>query len=364
MRIAPFAVAFVLAAQVAPAAAAPVSVFAADPAVRIGLAPADLTINPMDDEFYTEAWYMMSRLTDGRQIFLHFGITNAGPGSFMGAIESTVIDTDGRIHFDKTQLSAKEIKYEKDRLKVDFGGKHLVEGTPDRFVFRSQGEKIGFDLSFVPEAPGVVLGGGKTAFDAEAKEFYELRILSPRAKVAGTLTVDGKTSQVEGLGYGDHSWQNYPPHKMADRLFSLRSFGAEEAMSLLVFVAPGGTLIPSLVVAKGQEIVLATHKIELAQSDFVDDDEIKAYKVPTKLALKGAAGGPDLRGQVKFGKRLQRQDAVKDFNFFQRTLIKMFVAKPILYRYDADFVLEWKSGDGNVAASRGSGIAEAMILRE
>jgi hypothetical protein len=247
---------------------------------------------------------------------------------------------------------------------VDFDGKHLVEGTPDRIVFRSQGEKIGFDLSFVPEAPGVVLGGGKTAFDAEAKEFYELRILSPRAKVSGTLTVDGKTAPAEGLGYGDHAWQNYPPHKMADRLFSLRSFGAEDAMSLLVFVAPGGTLIPSLVVAKGKEIVLATHKIELAQSDFVDDDEIKAYKVPTKLALKGAAGGPDLRGQVSFGKRVQRQDAVKDFNFFQRTLIKMFVAKPILYRYDADFAIEWKGADGAVAASRGNGIAEAMILRE
>lgn len=364
MRIKPVIAAVALALPAAPVAAAPVSVFAGQPPVRVGLTAADLVINPMSDEFYTESWYMMSRLADGRQIFLHFGITNAGPGSFMGAIEATVIDRDGRIHFDKTQLSRKDIQYETARLKVDFGGKHLVEGSPERFTFRSQGEKIGFDLSFVPEAPGVVLGGGRTAFDAKAAEFYELRILSPRAKVGGTLTVEGKTTPVEGWGYGDHAWQNYPPHKMADRLFSLRSFGAEDAMSLLVFVAPGGTLIPSLVVARGKDIALATHKIELGQSEFVADDEIKAYQVPTRLALKHAAGGPELRGAVRFGKRVQRQDAVQDFNVFQRTLIKMFVAKPILYRYDADYTLEWKGADGAVGTSRGGGIVEAMILRE
>lgn len=346
-----------------PAGAAHVAVFAGEPAERIGLTTADLVIHPMDDEFYTESWYLMSRLTDGRQLFLHYGITNAGPGSFMGAIESTVIDVDGKIHFDKTQVDKDDIKYATDALKVDYDGDHLVEGTPKRIVFRSKGEKIHFDLVFTPLAPGVVHGNGRTTFDDDGEDFYELRILSPRATVGGSLTVEGKSSTVEGLGYGDHAWQNYPPHKMADRLFSLRGFNGDDALSLLVFVAPGGKLIPSLVVARGDQIAAATHKIELAQSDFVQDEEIKSYKLPTKLAIRSVASAPNLLGQINFRKRVQRQDAVQDFNIFQRTLIKMFVAKPILYRYDAEYVIEWKGADGAVQRTEGSGIAEAMILR-
>lgn len=339
-----------------------VEVFPGDSRIRIGLETSDLVINRMSDSFYTESWYMMSRLEDGRQIFLHFGVTNAGLSSFTGAIEATVIDTDGTIHFDKSQIDSKKIRYEEDRLMVDFDGKHRVEGDPARIQFRSQGEKIGFDLAFVPQAPGIAFGDGATWFDDKRSEFYALRILSPRAEVTGTLTVGGKTGEVRGIGYGDHAWQNYPAHKMADRLFSLRSFPDEHGFSFLVF-ATKDFLIPTIVLSEGDQIRFASHHFEIRESDHEPDGEIRNYAVPQRIQLRNTEGGPEFRGEVRLNKRIQRQDAVQDFNFFERTLIKMFVAKPILYRYDSTFAIEYKDDEGQVQRAEGSGVAEAMILR-
>lgn len=344
--------------------AAAFEVFPGDKAYTVGLSQEDLVLHRMSDEFYTESWYFMARLDDGRQIFFHYGFSNAGFGSFTGAIEATVIDPDGEVHFEKTQVDSDDVSYEEDRLAIDFDdGRFTLTGEPGQYRFTGKGEEIAFDLEVSAVAPGVKLGDGKTYFGDDRSQFYALAILTSKGRISGELTVDGEASTVEGFAYGDHSWQNYPAHKMADRLYSMRGFSEDDSVAFLVFAHPDGGLIPALVVTKGEEVVLATHELKLKETEHETDPEKTEYQVPQKILLRSDAEGATFRGIIELGDRIQRQDAVSEFSFVERTLIKMFVAQPILYRYENDYRLEIKADDGSVAAVEGDGVVEAMILR-
>jgi len=351
----------VVAAAVWAAPAAAVDVFPGDQLYRQGLTQEDLVVHRMDEEFYTESWYLMSELDGGGYLFLHYGLTNAGPGSFKGAVEATVIDKDGKIHFDKSQIDREDITYSEDELAIDYAGKHAVRGTTEQISFSSDGKKIQFELELDIVVDGLVFGDGKTYFDDKREQFYALAIITPKGKLQGSLTVGGETREVSGLAYSDHAWQNFPAHKMADRLFSLRAFNENQSLSFLAFVMPDGQgLIPTVITTEDNEITLATHKLQMKEKDHVADEEIKQYKIPQTLLLRKDTKDTKMRALFEFAERLQRQDAVKDFNFLERTLIKMFVAEPILYRYGTNYKLE-VLGETPL---EGSGVAEIMILRE
>ena len=324
----------------------------------VGLADEDIILHRMDDEFYTESWYFMGQMLDGTEIFIHYGLSNAGFGSFTGAIETTIIDKDGTVHFEKTTVKKDKIGYDEKKLDIDFDGTHSIEGTPARYHITSQGDDLGFDLVVTPYVPGVKFGDGTTWFDKEHKEFYSLAILTPKGKMEGTISVRGQKREVRG--YGDHSRQNYPAHKMADRLFSVRGFNKESSASFLIFATQDFT-IPTLVLTKGKEVVLATTAVEMVESQHTADEKISKYRIPGQLDLRSKGDGPKFTGKISFGKRTMRQDPTKEFNFFERTLIKMFVAKPILYRHDGTYSFSYgEVGDQKI---EGEGVVETMILR-
>lgn len=338
-----------------------IDVFPGKEPAQIGLSNDDLILHRMSDEFYAESWYFMSRLQDGSQIFIHYGISNAGFGAFTGAIEATVVDVDGTVHFEKTTVKKDKIKYKEDVLNIDFDGDHTIVGDVNRFQITSHGEEIAFELTVTPIVPGLKFGDGATWFDDSRKEFYNLAILTPKGQMEGTVTVEGQKRQIKGYAYGDHSWQNYPAHKMADRLFSMRGFSAESSAAFLVFATAKFT-IPTLVLTEGKNVVLATTAVDVVEGKHTQDEQIKKYQVPGELTLRNRKGGPEFSGKIAFDKRLMRQDPTDEFSFLERTAIKLFVAKPILYRHDNSF--EFTVGGGDAPKTiQGKGVTETMILR-
>lgn len=342
----------------APAVA--LDVFPGKQEVQMGISQDDLVLHKMDDEFYTEAYYFMARGDDGTQIFVHYGFSNAGFGSFTGAVEITIIDADGSIHFEKSQVKSKNITFAPDKLDINYDDTHHLRGTPALYEMDSKGEKVGVNLKVKPLVEGLKFGDGKTYFDG-GEQFYALTILAPKAQFSGTVTINGATRPFTGLGYADHAWQNYPAHKMADRLFSVRGFDQNQSASLLVFVTPSGEPLPALVVTQGDQVVLASSKLKVTQHDLQPDPEKSSYTLPSKLTLEGTSNGKPFTGTVTLDKRIQRQDAIKDFSAFERMLIKMFVANPILYRYEGSYSYSAPAVSAPVA---GSAVIEAMILRQ
>lgn len=337
-----------------------IEIFPGSAPYTVGLADEDIILHRMDDEFYTESWYFMGQMLDGTEIFIHYGLSNAGFGSFTGAIETTIIDKDGTVHFEKTTVKKDKIKYDEKRLDIDFDGEHSIEGTPARYHITSQGDELGFDLVVTPYVPGLKFGDGTTWFDKDHTEFYSLAILTPKGKMEGSISVRGEKRNVRGYAYGDHAWQNYPAHKMADRLFSMRGFDKESSAAFLIFVTEDFT-IPTLVLTKGKEVALATTAIDMVESQHTADEKITKYRIPGQLDLRSKGDGPKFTGKITFDKRTMRQDPTKEFNFFERTLIKMFVAKPILYRHDGHYSFTY--GEVSDKKIEGKGVIETMILR-
>jgi tetratricopeptide (TPR) repeat protein len=207
---------------------------------------------------------------------------------------------------------------------LDFDGKHKLAGDARQLRLQSEGDELGFELAFDAAVSGVVFGDGKSYFDAEREQFYALAVL-PKGKVQGTVTIEGKKSTVSGWAYVDHAWQNYPAHKMADRLYSVRGFSDQDSVAFLAFKVPGGGLMATLILTEGEEIGLATHKLKMAEAGLTPDPEKSDYLVPATIAVKGAPDGPSVDGLIRlerFHEEYIPTDGEKALSHLQRAVEK------------------------------------------
>lgn len=63
------------------------------------------------------------------------------------------------------------------------------------------------NLTFTNLIPGWTRGTGEIMFGTPSKNnLFGWVVAQPRARVEGTISVDGKEHQVTGIGYHDHNW--------------------------------------------------------------------------------------------------------------------------------------------------------------
>lgn len=323
------------------------------------VAESDLAVHPLKEEAYTESWFFMVKGDDDLWLFVHYGISNMQPMSdFDGVVETTVLYK-GKVTFVKDNIKKSKVKYAPKGLDLAVGDNTLKkEGDLYKAVIAQDG--VALQLEVRPKVAGVK--PARTVYPDG--EFYQLDVASPRAAVTGTLTLKGKTIAVKGDGYFDHSVQNFPAHKMADRLYSFRGYQGDDGVNLLTFIVPkdlGGVEMPALVVTKGDKVIARATNVSLSGSKVVADDD-NDYRYPTVWTLDGKDGDTPISGTITLKTKVQEQNAADDFNFFERTLIKAFVANPMLYRYVGSF--EINVGGKDPVKVAGEGVAEIVILRE
>jgi hypothetical protein len=329
------------------------------PGAWSAVSPADLAVHPLKKEAYTESWFFMVQAPSDVWLFVHFGISNLQPLSdFDGVVETTVL-RNGKVTFVKDKLSSGKLKYSQTGLDVTMG-KNTLKAGPDGWLMHVDQDGVKLDATFKPMVAGVK--PGRSLYPGG--EYYELQIAAPRAEASGTLTLDGKPLPVQGSAYFDHSIQDFPAHKMADRLYSFRGFNGADGVNFLSFQAPkdlGGSEMPTLVLIKGDQVVAKTAVVHMAGTQPVSDDD-NDYSYPTQWSFEGKDGDAPVTGSITLGKRLHSQNAAEDFNMFERTLIKAFVANPILYRHTGTF--NFSLAGKTPASVSGNGIAEILILRQ
>ncbi len=322
---------------------------------------AEFATTPLKPEGYTESWYAMVQAPDDLWIFLHFGLSNLEPMSdFDGAVETTVL-YQGKDHFVKTKTGRGNVKHDEGKLDLTIGKNSIkaVDGAW-KIALNQEGDddKIKLDLTLTPVVAAIK--PGKTIYPDG--EFYKVDFI-PRARAEGKLVLNGKTIPVSGPAYADHSLQDYPAHKMAERLYSFRGYAGEYGVSFLDFHTPkhlGKVRMPTLVLSKGDEVVARTTNVQMAGDKIIEDDD-NDYTYPTEWTFEALDGERKITGKISLGKQVQKQNATDDFNFFERALIKTFVANPVIYRHVGDFSF---AVDGTSTTMAGKGIAEVVILDE
>jgi hypothetical protein len=321
------------------------------------VADADLAVHPLKEEAYTESWFFMVQGEDDLWLFVHYGISNLQPMSdFDGVIETTVIHK-GKVTFVKDNLKKDKVKYAAGALDLTLGT-NTLKGGGGAYAVNVNQAGLKLDLQVKTVVPGVK--PSPTRYPDG--EYYAVDFAAPRAEVSGSLTLGGKAVVVKGAGYFDHSVQNFPAHKMADRLFSFRGYSADGGLNVLTFQTPsaiGGVDMPALVVMKGDKVLAKSTSLKITGTKPLADDD-NDYHYPSVLQLEAKDGATPISGTITLAaKPLMMQNAADDFNFFERSLIKVFVANPMLYRHTGTFSV---SVGGETVT--GTGIAEVVILRE
>ena len=330
-----------------------------------GIAQEHVGVHKKSDEFWTESWYFMVQLPADAYLFNHFTISNAGFGDFTGAVETTIVYPDGRVVFEKEKIDSSDMSYDNAKGEVKFGDMGLMHAKPGSFHISVKGEKIQYEFMVRNQAPGYRPGDGVTYFGKDKKTYYDLTILTPNGTATGKATYEGKTVAINGMVYGDHSHQDHPPHKLAQRLFSMRDFDAasNSATDLLVFVPPADygkdARVANLIVAQGNKINFAARNLLTTEKEFTADPQLPSYKTPKVIELTNVPGEPAVKGTITITKQLQRQDAIADANFVERTAIKMFGLKPILYRFEAKYDIQYEGG-----SSTGTALVEYLLMRK
>jgi hypothetical protein len=324
------------------------------------VAGADIATHPLKPSGYTESWYVMVQAPDDLWIFLHYGITNLEPlSSGDGAVESTIIHK-GKVVFKKEKFKSRDVSFSERDLKLKIG-ESTFEAADGGWRVNLIQKDLNLSLMLKPEVPGIK--PGRTTYPGG--EFYQINIAAPRARASGTLKLNGVTIPVSGAAYFDHSLQDYPAHRMADRLYSFRGFSAETGINFLTFITPpdlGGAEMPTLILMREGKVVARTTLVKMTGDKALSDRRNK-YTYPSVWSFEAKDGETPIRGTITLGNELQRLNAAEDFNFLERALIKTFVANPMLYRHAGTF--GFQVGDGDAATTfEGSGIAEVVILRQ
>ena len=305
-------------------------------ALDAGLHPSEYAFHPIDVEAYSESWFFMAHCNDDLLIFGFFGISNIGPGSRKADATVSVCAPGGKTYFARGKVKSGQFQAATDRLDVK-AGKNSFRGTYPNFKVVLEEGEIGLDLTYTSELPGWKPNSGKVILDDDPGKSYNFCVTMPRARIEGTVTLQGKETEVTGYGYSDHAYVTVLPHTYAEHWLSLRAFDGEHTVEFLQFTTPedyGHEKARWLLIGKSGKILLATTDFELTPGDPVDDPEW-GYQWPRTIAFKAKQGDLTVEGKVTVEKLVEKLDLLSKLSFFERTIASL-VARSRFYRFISD----------------------------
>lgn len=311
---------------------------------------ADFRTQIHKEEGYLQAWNF-SFQNDSYKIFGTFLVSNFGPGSKNNGISVLIKRKDDPIYYSTKEMDEKDFQMKPGQFFQQSGeswmdyknGKYSIHMVFPEWV-------LDFDYSPTQKA-GVAISGGKLMLTEEGK-FIQADIPLSFAKVNGTITKDGISENVQGLGGMEHLITNYEVYKYSKKWDIIRTITKDGTRILSGGFSgtdriPGGFFRKVAVLSKDGELILegTVSKVEVLAEEL---EPISGYVLPSKERLYfGEDGSCYLDIQRK--KILAAMSALENISSFLRFFIQLFFAKP--YQIHADVQLTVKcdtwSGTGN-----------------
>ena len=302
-------------------------------------------VTPRDDAMHFdpgpgwwEWWYFDAEFDNGYMIAgtYHFGSPRPPANPDVRFIEIAIYDPEGnskliRKRYPKEQCSASE-----ETCDVVIGPNTFKGEIPRYKLHFSEGDQ-GFDLTYESMVEGCI---PLEELEPEAAAYLGWVVAQPRAKVIGTLTVDGKTMEVSGEGYHDHNWASAPMSAaISDHTFWGRTFMGD--YTFCWSAGPGLRKLgytPSgrVVAAKKDKIAAISSKVAAISSNFTAEGlpEELGLQYPRDILLKWDDPGA-VEGEITF--KVTRMvtffDLHSRFKAFQRWFARRYIGKPAYFRY-------------------------------
>ena len=331
-----------------------------------GLEPRDDALHPYSGRFYWEWWYFDAQFDDGHRCVLELQYPNL---TNLLAKECcmlfNVYTPDGREFNNIVPFPASMWRASEETCDVAIG-ENTIRGYYPEYHVRFTHQNLACDLTFQNLLPGWTRGTGEIMFGRpEKQQVFGWLVAQPRARVSGTLSVDGVEHEVDGLGYHDHNWGNgflpsYVSHWIWGRLSTdrLTMIFADVSTTRRC----GGIRIPLIFLALDDRIRLESSRVEFSAGEYLSDS--KGFQVyPSKVDF--SFGERDVSGEFHFKvlKELEMVDTLAEK--LPQPLVKVIgkaLAGPAYYRFLSDYRGWVQVGDERLELT-GETHWEYMIMR-
>lgn len=300
-------------------------------------------------EGYGQKYTFNAEYGERGRMYFSLTISNLGWGDHKMEAKGN-FTLDGQKFEWKKDLDDDEWKYKADPLSVEAGPARL-SGEPTRLVLTAKSGSSEFEATLTPIAQPWRPRDGQVRFGPD-KKINDYTVF-PLMKVATRVRFNGGDWQeVEGIGFGTHSWSELAVYETARWTYEFRGIVGDRTVYIRELYTPtefGNRRVPYLLVTKGDQVLIESFDFQFTPTEtFTDGAHDNRYQVPESFTLLGKdandPAGRQFRGNVKKNKLRKRNDVLKSMNAAVRAIVSR-VSKPVTYDYDADFLIEVKVGE-------------------
>ncbi|WP_330254490.1 hypothetical protein OG874_08065 [Nocardia sp. NBC_00565] len=310
-------------------------------------------LHPSSNKLAFEHWYFDAHLDSGHTV-IGF-LTKRRPEDLPNArpwVEMIVYNPDGSRRQVAKRYPRAAASFSTSGCDVRIGSNTArtefpATGLPIHHVHFVEGDLV-FDLQFHNETPSWMPGQGETRFGAT--DSFGWVVGAPRARVTGTVQIDGKVLTVTGRGYADHNWGVGDMKKVIDRWHWGRLYVQEYSLlyaNVRTQKQHGSHDIAPLMLAKGADIILSTGEMALTEGPG-RYNPIADREYPEWIELQ-VPGRLELRLTVQ--SVIHAHDLIDDFPIVRSRLIKPLmhfaIGHPAYFRFESAVELTVHTDSGS-----------------
>ena len=318
-----------------------------------GLRDGELTVvTPQDNALHAvdsgafEHWYVDAHLDSGHTVigFLTKRRPEQRPGCDP-SIEMLVYYPDGTRRQINASYPKDQASFSTESADVRIGPNTLrseypSDGLPVHHV-HLEGDGVVFDLTFSNETPSWMPGTGQTNYGA--KQYFGWVVPGPRARVSGTVIIDGETIDGAGIGYHDHNWGVGQMPRIIDRWHWGRLYTPDYTMLFATVLTQkrwDRHMTTAAMIARNDKILLSSGEFTLSEGPMPYDDT--AHRTRPEWIQLTSPGEFDLRLDVD--RISHAHDLLDDMpvvrNRFVKPIVHGLVGRPGYFRFDSTYDLK------------------------
>jgi len=255
---------------------------------------------PAGGEDY-EWWYMDASFDNGYSFVTSWQIIHAkvkGTLTPIRLIQFAIYDPQGKKTSRLPFFTEENSNASKTSCDVTMGS-NFIKGTYPKYNVEFLDKDAGCKLIFENLTQGFRNPpDGVTYFSKDPERYMGWAIAQPKAKVTGTLILDGKEIPVSGTGYHDHNWGN----TMLNDIYNFWHWGRIMTGDYTFVysvgessIITGSKPVSALVSFKGHDLVDLTDKLYGDYNDIVLDKET-GVNYPNTLVLRPES--PNVTGTI------------------------------------------------------------------
>jgi hypothetical protein len=310
---------------------------------------------PQSSKFYSEQWIQEMQFAEPGIIVavilqLHnFGFRSGFAGAFM-----TVSDPAGNFIVDR------EFTIDPAQVKIDaqgFGlsaGPHRIELVGNEYHVKYRGKLIQGDFTYQPLTGSFQQGDGRQVFQPSG-DFLRSNFPIPWARITGTVTYNGRTVKLQGVGSMNHDMLVMTPTRYMIEWRAFYLYSPEATVSIVLGTGPdlNGRWSQRLMVAAPGRILFSSHDYTFQE---LDPQPVPGAPVPCprRFRVEAVAGDDWLKGEIQVTRIAETKNVVEDLPYLYGKIASLLVAETWSYRFWCDFHFELRL-DGQTRTIAGAG---------